>query len=50
MAIAGVDVASTIPLGTFIIVNNARSGVTPWISWADTHNHYSTVNQIAGFI
>ena len=25
-------------------------GVTPWISWADTHSHYSEVFQIPSFI
>jgi hypothetical protein len=50
IAISAADIVGTIPLGTYYIVYNAKSGVTPWVSWADTHKNYSTVNQIAGFI
>jgi pheromone a factor receptor len=50
MAIAAVEICGTIPLGTFFIVYNARNGVTPWISWADTHSNYSQVDQVAAFI
>jgi hypothetical protein len=50
MAISGVEICGTIPLGTFLLVSNARSGVTPYVSWAYTHSNYSTVHQIAGFI
>ncbi len=50
MAISGVEMCCTVPMGTFLIVNNARNGVSPWVSWADIHSNYSTVNQVAGFI
>jgi pheromone a factor receptor len=50
MAISGTELCGTIPLGTFYIVYNAKSGVTPYVSWAYTHSHYSSVSQIAGFI
>jgi pheromone a factor receptor len=50
MAISSTEVCATIPLGTYYIVYNARNGVTPWISWADTHSHYSSVAQVAAFI
>jgi len=50
MAISAVEICGTVPLATFYIVINAKSGVVPWKSWADTHSNYSTVNQIAGFI
>jgi pheromone a factor receptor len=50
MAIAAVEICGTIPLGTFFIVYNARNGVAPWISWADTHSNYSQVDQVAAFI
>jgi pheromone a factor receptor len=49
MAISAVEMFGTIPLGTFFIVVNARSGVIPWKGWASMHNHYSTVEQVAGF-
>jgi pheromone a factor receptor len=50
MAIGAVEVLGTIPLGTYFIVCNAKQGVKPWKSWADTHSNYSEVNQVAGFI
>ena len=50
MAISSTELFVTIPLGTYYIVYNAKNGVTPWISWANTHSNYSTVNQIAAFI
>ena len=50
MAIGGVEVLGTIPLGMYIIVYNAKLGVGPWISWAHVHSNYSRVWQIAGFI
>jgi hypothetical protein len=31
-------------------MRRAVSRLGPWVSWADTHKNYSTVNQIAGFI
>ncbi|KAF8484428.1 pheromone A receptor-domain-containing protein [Russula emetica] len=48
--ISSVGVSATIPLVTFFIVSNAKTGIKPWKSWADTHNHYSVVPQIAGFV
>lgn len=50
MAIGAVEVIGTIPLGTYFIVTTAKSGVKPWVSWADTHSNYSAVAQVAGFI
>jgi pheromone a factor receptor len=50
MAIGAVEVLGTIPLGTYIIVHNAKDGVNPWKGWAETHNDYSRVVQVAGFI
>jgi pheromone a factor receptor len=50
MAISGIEILGTIPMGTYFIVSNARAGVTPWKGWAYTHSNYSDVVQIAGFI
>jgi pheromone a factor receptor len=50
MALSATEMLGSVPLGTYIIVANAEEGVTPWKSWADTHYHYSTVNQFPGFI
>ena len=50
MAISTTEMFGTIPLGTFYMVLNAKLGVSPWTGWASMHNHYSQVDQVAGFI
>jgi pheromone a factor receptor len=45
MALSATEILGTIPLGTYFIVINAKSGVTPWQGWANTHSHYSDVAQ-----
>ena len=45
MALSATEILGTIPLGTYFIVINAKSGVTPWQGWANTHSHYSDVVQ-----
>jgi pheromone a factor receptor len=50
MIISSVDVFASVPLSTFFIVSDAKLGIKPWKSWADTHSHYSKVVQIAAFI
>ncbi|KAJ8075726.1 a-factor receptor [Marasmius tenuissimus] len=45
MCLAGVDVIVTIPLALFVIINDAKLGVNPWISWEDTHMNFGRVNQ-----
>jgi pheromone a factor receptor len=50
MAIAGVEMLATIPLGTYLIVYDSKRPMRHWISWADTHSDYSTVYQIPAFI
>jgi len=50
MAIASVDMFGSIPLATYVMVKNARLGVIPWKSWADTHYNYSRVRQIPAFV
>ena len=50
MAISSVEVFGTVPLATLNIVLDAKRGVRPWKSWADTHSHYSAVYQVAGFV
>jgi pheromone a factor receptor len=46
MALSATEIIGTIPLGTYFIVNNAMSGVTPWRGWAYTHSHYSHVFEV----
>src|SRR5713101_1754178 len=50
MAISLIEILGTIPIGTYIIVSNAKRGVVPWKGWATVHIHYSEVTQVAGFI
>ena len=49
MAISFIQLFGTIPLATFFLVSDTKTGIKPWKSWADTHSHYSVVYQIAGF-
>ncbi|KAJ3518134.1 hypothetical protein NLJ89_g68 [Agrocybe chaxingu] len=47
MALAGIEVISSVPLSTTAIILNATKGqVQPWISWEDTHWGFSRVDQI----
>jgi hypothetical protein len=50
MILASMDALITVPFATYIIVANTEQGVTPWISWDDTHSDYSRVIQVPGFI
>jgi hypothetical protein len=50
MAISTVEVFGTVPLSTFFILVAAKAGTKPWKSWADTHSHYSVVDQVPGFV
>jgi len=49
MALSSIEVLGTIPLGTYIIVRNARK-LIPWTSWASVHENYSRVVQVPGFV
>src|SRR5712675_892959 len=46
MALASVDALGSTPLATYVLVRNAKLGVVPWKSWADTHRHYSHIFQL----
>jgi len=50
MAIGFIEVLGTIPIGTYIIVYNARLGIVPYVSWAHTHSNYSQVAQVPSSI
>ena len=50
IVISSVEVFATVPLSTFFIVDDAKAGIQPWKSWAETHSHYSAVPQIAGLV
>lgn len=46
IALASADFCFTIPLAIRSIVTNSLSGVSPWVSWADTHAEYSRIPQV----
>ncbi|KAF7373125.1 Pheromone B alpha 1 receptor [Mycena sanguinolenta] len=49
MLLAATDLLCTIPLGIWVLwVNVKVVGLSPWISWADTHSHFSNVEQVPG--
>ena len=45
IALASVDFCFTLPLAIRAVVLNSLAGVSPWVSWADTHSGYSRVFQ-----
>jgi len=50
MALSGLEILGTLPMGIYWIVYNAKNGVEPWVSWADTHIFYSRIPQFASFL
>jgi pheromone a factor receptor len=49
MALSGIEILGTIPIGTYVIVYNAKQGVGPWINWENVHSDYSRVIQVPAF-
>lgn len=45
MGLAGIDLLLTIPFSTFGLYTNITTGVSPWISWSNTHLDFSRVGQ-----
>ncbi|EIN05683.1 STE3-domain-containing protein, partial [Punctularia strigosozonata HHB-11173 SS5] len=51
MILAGMEILVTVPLCIYGTYLNLRPGnLAPWISWADTHAHYSRIHQIPSVI
>jgi pheromone a factor receptor len=50
MFLAGIEMACTIPLGSWVIAVNVMAGVFPWLGWADTHYGFSRVDKIPAII
>ena len=44
MALSSIEILGTIPIGTYLIVDNAKQGVVPWDGWVSVHSHYSDVH------
>jgi pheromone a factor receptor len=48
-ALASTDPLLTAPLASSVLYSNgAVTGLSPWISWADTHSNFSRVAQVLG--
>lgn len=43
MCLASVDIVITIPFSIWNVIMATRSHVFPWISWENTHSHFSNV-------
>ena len=51
MTIAGINILTVTPLAIYFVHYNATVPVvSPWVSWADTHFHYSKVVQYPGIM
>ncbi|KAJ7818248.1 hypothetical protein B0H13DRAFT_2379061 [Mycena leptocephala] len=49
MALASTDLILTIPLASFVLYSNVSiTGLSPCISWADTHSNFSRMMQVPG--
>jgi hypothetical protein len=49
MALASTDLLLTVLLASFVLYSNvAVTGLSPWISWAETHSNFSRVVQVPG--
>lgn len=45
VALALTEILCTVPLASYGLYLNLSAGTDPWISWSDTHFHYSQVDQ-----
>jgi pheromone a factor receptor len=51
MCLAAAELFCTIPFGCYAIYLNAHDGgMRPWKGWADTHSHFSRVQQIPSIL
>lgn len=46
MAMSATEMLFTVPLAVFLLVNNLRGTMDPWVSWAATHADFGNVNYI----
>ncbi|KAJ7215351.1 pheromone A receptor-domain-containing protein [Mycena pura] len=50
MVLASMDLLCTIPIASWALHANISGGISPWISWADTHSNFSRVGQFPGAV
>lgn len=49
MALAGTDIAVSVPLSVYMLHSNVQAGLEPWISWNYVHWHFSQVRSHFSF-
>ncbi|KAH7923649.1 pheromone receptor [Leucogyrophana mollusca] len=47
MAVCGVEILCTVPIGLYPIIMDATQHVSPWTGWSDVHSNFSSVEQIS---
>jgi pheromone a factor receptor len=50
MALSSVEILGTVPLGSYYIACDIKSGIQKWESWAQIHNDYSHIEQIPNIV
>ena len=51
MALATMEIASTVPLSIyFICLNLSTEPISPWVSWSDTKWHFSRIDFIPAWV
>nr|ALK27860.1 mating factor receptor STE3-1 [Limonomyces culmigenus] len=47
MCLASMEIVFTVPLACYVLSLNIKSGINPWISWANVHFDFFQINQYA---
>lgn len=51
MALAGTELAFSLPFSTYLTVTDCKGGLYPWISWAVTHYQFNRTSYVPfGFV
>ena len=46
MIMSAVEMLATIPLGSWIMAAFIKTGLRPWVRWADVHSDYNYIHKI----
>lgn len=46
MALAATEIICSLPMSTYTMVLNIKTGLHPWISWADTHYNFNRFEKL----
>jgi pheromone a factor receptor len=50
MCLAGVELLCGVPLSSWVLYLQIKGGLYPWKGWADTHSHFSRVDQVPSLL